>query len=582
MTTMSKLLSFIIIIAAFSQSAYGQSRKAWITAADTAYAQQDYYAAFKYYEVALEFDSTDTDIWYRYGNAARLFNAFPYAEKAYQKVIAGSDTSHIAESTFRLAEVKQRQGKYIEAIQLYDKFLEDYSARAPQFTARAKTAKDHARWAADRVAEAAADSVRHLGPEINTPYSEFGATLHGDTLWYSSFRFVFKKDKHNPPRKFIKILRSFGNGEGEPLTVSDNFNQEGQHTANSVISEDGSEMFYTICEYITVGKVRCDLYSRKLTPEGAWGAPLKLNLNADGYTSTQPGIGFDQKTGETILYFSSDRPGGEGGLDIWYSVRDENGSFGSPQNLSQVNTPDDEVSPFFHDLSQQLFFSSDGYPGLGGLDIFRTKRDDGLNWTEPTHISHPINGSYNDMYYSLNARGTIATFASDRSGSTYIEEDKEAYCYDIYQADFDLRIDLLARTFNSLDHSMLTGSTVYLYEITPDGREILVDSITNPLANDFRFPLERYKKYRIEAKKPGFDPVSASALIDLTDVEFNRSTTIEKDLFLQPSKIDLQALTFDAEDRTPLPGTTVKLMEIVDGEPREVDQQTNEGGIDFL
>ncbi len=579
--TMSKYLTFLAIIVVFGlQQGYGQRQKAWINAADSAYVQQDYYAAFKYYEIALEYDSTRGDLWFKYANAARQFNAFPYAERGYLRELEKETTPHRAEATYWLAFVKQRQGKYREAAGLYQVFLDQYADGLPEKRADAERLLEDSRWAADRVADAAIDTIHHLGPEINTPYSEFAPTLHHDTLYYSSFRFENPEDEHNPPRKFIKVLRSHQGGEGVILPVAENFNYDDQHTANTAISEDGRSLFYTVCEYVSVGKVRCDLYERQRLSDGSWGGGVKLVINAPGYTSTQPSIGYDRQTGETVLYFSSDRPGGRGGMDIWYSVADAAGNFFEVRNLEAINTPNEEVSPFFHVLSQRLYFSSDGYQSLGGLDIYKAKRGADGNWqAPPQHISHPINGSYNDTYYSLNLDGSVASFASDRLGSTYIEEDKEACCYDIYQANFDIEIDLLARTFNELDDSPLPDVTVSLYEITPDGEEVLLETITNPTANDARFPLQRYKKYRIEAQKPGFEP--DTSYLDLTDLEFNRSTTLEEDLFLRPN-VELQVLTFDAGDNTPLPGATVRLFEVVDGEPRLVQELTNEDNNDFL
>lgn len=579
---MSKYLTFLAFMLVFGlQQGFGQRQKAWINAADSAYVQQDYYAAFKYYEIALEYDSSKGDLWFKYANAGRHFNAFPYAERGYLRELEKENTPHRAEATYWLAFVKQRQGKYREAADLYQTFLDQYADALPEKRGDAERLLADSRWAADRVADAAIDTIHHLGPGINTPYSEFAPTLHLDTLYYSSFRFENPEDTHNPPRKFIKVLRSSQGAEGDLLPVAENFNRDDRHTANTAISEDGRSMFYTVCEYISIGKVRCDLHERRRLSDGSWGPGVKLVINAPGYTTTQPSIGYDRQQGETILYFSSDRPGGRGGLDIWYSIADAAGNFFEVRNLEAVNTPNDEVSPFFHVLSQRLYFSSDGYQGLGGLDIFKAKRAADGSWeTPPQHISHPINGSYNDTYYSLNRDGSVASFASDRLGSTYIEEDKEACCYDIYQANFDIELDLLARTFNEPDGSPLPNVTVSLYEITPDGEEILLETITNPTANDARFPLERYKKYRVEAHKPGFE--SDTSYLDLTDLEFNRSTTLKEDLFLRPN-VELQVRTFDASDNNaPLPGTTVQLFELVDGEPRLVQEMTNENGNDFI
>lgn len=576
---MSKILPILTLLLLTFRTGYAQPQKAWISAADTAFAEEDYYAAFKYYEVALEYDSSETRLWFNYANAARKFNAFPYAEKGYEKVLAGRDTARSAEAAYWLAFVQLQQGKYNQAAQGFQHFLDEYEVKAPQLVDAARRNLDKAHWAVQEVQSSPVDSIRHLGPEINTPYSEFGASYLNDTLYYSSYRFTNKKDKHDPPRLYIKVLRSVNGTEGE--LMPEDFNLKGKHTANTAFSPDGNLVFFTLCDYISDGEVRCNLYQRQRMPDGSWGDTTKLNINAEGYTSTQPAYAYYPEEDEAALYFVSNRPGGKGSLDIWYSVRNSEGVFEAPQNLETINTSGDDVTPAFHQRSQSLFFSSDGRrEGIGGLDVYQTKRQPDGSYSPPQNLGIPLNSSYNDTYYSLNNEGSLATFSSDRAGSTYIEAEKEACCYDIYQADINIKIDLLARTFNSFDQNALEGATVNLYEITPEGEEILVGTITNPLSNDFRFPLERYKKYRIEAVKEGFEP--ATVPLDLTDTEFSQSTTIERDLFLAPATVDLQALTFDAEDNSPLAGATVSLMELEDGTPKMVDEQTNTAGNDFL
>lgn len=576
---MSKILPVIITVALSVQWGYSQTIKAWISAADSAFVEKEYYTAFKYYEIALEYDSTRTDLWFRYGNAARQFNAYPSAALAYEQVRAAETAPERPEATFWLAVVRQRQGKYITARNLFSQFLDQYEQESPNLAQKARHHLEEISFALDRIRQSEIDSAWHFGPEINTPYSEFGAVYQGDTLYYSSFRFPYKKDLHNPSRPYIKVLTSINGQEGTLL--ADSFNIEGKHTANTTFSKDGSEVVFTLCEYTEDGgKVRCDLYRRSRLKGGSWGAPQMLNINAEGFTSTQPALAHHPETEQTMLFFASDREGGQGGLDLWISLRNEDGSFQAPENLSALNTSGDDATPFFHQLSQQLFFSSDGRIGLGALDIYASRKDDDGNWLTPEHLDYPVNTSYNDIYYALNSKGSLATFSSDRASGTYIDANVEACCYDIFQIDIDIQIDLLVRTFNKLDSSILEGATVYLYEIQPDGREVVVDSITNPLGHEFNFPLERYKNYRIEAKREGFAPVGLP--LDLRNAEFARSTTIERDLFMEPSQIDLQALTFDAEDQSPLAGTTVKLMELVDGEPRLVAEKTNPDSNDFL
>src|SRR5690606_153279 len=108
------------------------------------------------------------------------------------------------------------------------------------------------------------------------------------------------------------------------------------------------------------------------------------------------------------------------------------------KNLEQINTIENDITPFFHDASQTLFFSSDGYKTLGGYDIFKSKITNG-NWTEPEHTGFPLNSSYNDVYFVLNNDSTLAYLSSNRLGSMYLDENNKSCCNDIYKVTFAKR-----------------------------------------------------------------------------------------------------------------------------------------------
>lgn len=151
-----------------------------------------------------------------------------------------------------------------------------------------------------------------------------------------------------------------------------------------------------------------------------------------GYTATQPAIGYDSVLQAEVLFFASDRPGGPVGLNIWWvKVEEGENTFGQPALLAEVNTEFDDITPCFHTPSQTLYFSSDGHPGLGGFDIFRSRR--GPAWEAPQNLGAPINSSYNDIYYFPEAGGLSGYLSSNRPGSFYLDGDNKACCNDIYR-----------------------------------------------------------------------------------------------------------------------------------------------------
>ena len=118
--------------------------------------------------------------------------------------------------------------------------------------------------------------------------------------------------------------------------------------------------------------------------------------------------------------------------------------FSQPFNLN-INTEGDDLSPFFHNESQTLYFSSDGRQTLGGFDVFKAAKKD-QNWSEPEHMPVPVNSSYDDAYYVLNEGGTGGYLASKRLGSSYLDKFSEACCFDVYSFGIDL-IELNTYTF---------------------------------------------------------------------------------------------------------------------------------------
>jgi outer membrane protein OmpA-like peptidoglycan-associated protein len=254
-----------------------------------------------------------------------------------------------------------------------------------------------------------------MGPSINTELDEYWPSLSADERVLVFTRLLPKNP--DDPKIFRNRQEDFfisvkENGEwgmarnfGPPVNSSDN---EGAQT----LSTDSRVMFYTACNR-SDGMGMCDIYFS--TREGdRWSAPKNLGsaINTQ-FSEKQPSLSPDGKT----LYFSSDRPGGKGAMDIWKTNRDENGIWSKPQNLGDsINTPYDEQSPFIHHDNQTLYFSSKGWPGLGRSDIYVTRRKEDGGWSSPLNLGYPINSRFDDEGLIVNARGTKAMFSTNRLG----------------------------------------------------------------------------------------------------------------------------------------------------------------------
>lgn len=178
-----------------------------------------------------------------------------------------------------------------------------------------------------------------------------------------------------------------------------------EHTANGAFNQDSSKFFFSRCRQDANNEIICAIYFQEKEDNG-WSKPKKAHdkVNMHAYTSTQPTTGTYRKRKRRkiyeydVLYFVSNRPGGEGGLDIWYSTIDEKGKFTTPENCKRINTPRDEVTPHYDMNSSVMYFSSNYHYGLGGFDIFSAEGKLS-RWRKPENLKIPTNSSYDDTYY---------------------------------------------------------------------------------------------------------------------------------------------------------------------------------------
>lgn len=555
-----------------------QTQQAWIDAAEKAYEREDYYSAYKYYEIAVEFDSSRFDLWYRYAQSAQRFTAYKTAERIYQRVLFSPWRDSFPNINFELAEAKQSLGDYEGAAVLYQYFLDKQPNAPADMRAKAAWGVTNSNWAAEAGKNKRETVISHYPGDINSPYSDFGLTKRGDTTYFSSMRVEFKNDTLIPVRRFNKIFRKIGE-EPSRMMEDKEINVPNRHAANLAFTPSGKRVYFSLCDFVDNTELRCELYACDIAPNGRWSEPVKQSVNVQGYTVNHPHVARDPRTGQEYLYFASDCPGTVGGLDLWRCTLAADGTLGAPENLADVNTRGDDVTPFFYEPTQTLYFSSNGRLTFGGYDIYRSGWT-GDEWLRPENMGLPVNSSYNDLYYSILPVEELAYFASNRpdSAAVFWDETKEACCFDIYTVDAGLRIRLLALTYDKTDNSELSGATVELYEITPDG-QLLLASRYNPDSNDFRFDLEPAKRYFIKATRPGYS--TATATLDLTDPLLANKTEIEQRLYLEPGP-RLEVSTFNKIDSSQLAGCTVYLYEITPaGERILVDSIVNPDGNKF-
>jgi len=249
----------------------------------------------------------------------------------------------------------------------------------------------------------------NLGPEINTQHGEYSPTITADeeVLYFTKLRPRDRNTVHSMPFEEDFYVSRKLDGQwttarplGHPINT---YGNEGAAT----ISPDGMQFIYTACNRGD-GLGSCDLYVSKRVG-GKWSTPENLGapLNSIHWDS-QPSIAPDGKT----LYFTSSR---NGKYDIYVCEKDEYGNWQQPVNMGKpINTDKVENSPFIHPDGKTLYFMSNGHPGMGGMDIFMSRKQDDGSWSEPVNLGYPINTHRDEGFFIVSASGKTAYFASDQ------------------------------------------------------------------------------------------------------------------------------------------------------------------------
>ncbi|MDQ3048502.1 MAG: OmpA family protein [Bacteroidota bacterium] len=256
------------------------------------------------------------------------------------------------------------------------------------------------------------------------------------------------------------------------------FNKNGSE-GGATMSIDNRHLFFTSCKDEGGPVINCDIYYSD-NVNGEWTEAKKLEgVNDPIYWDSQPTIASDGRT----LYFSSDRKGGRGGVDLYKTVKDPaTGVWSKPENLGPViNTQGDEKSPFIHSDFETMYFSSDGQPGVGGFDIFLSRKGADGKWSEPKNIGVPINTKGDDLGFFVSTDGHLGYFASNEPGRV---KGKSVGKYDIYSFDLykEARPDEVAFFKGKVDIKGPAESKSFKVEVkdavTKKVTEAMVDTIT--------------------------------------------------------------------------------------------------------
>jgi len=341
--------------------------------------------------------------------------------------------------------------------------------------------------------------IERPGRGINTSADEFGpVAIAGDQLFFTS-------TAGGQSRLYQSRMQA---REWTKATVPPGFPviAEGGFGTGS-FSPDGKAFFFTICSGLTGEDVtnRCEIFRGERSVSGAWNQPVALGpaVNLAGSNNAYP-IATTDAGGRTLLYFASDRPGGRGGMDLYVSFQQNPNdplSFSTPGNLGAVvNTVGDEVTPAYDQENNSLYFSSNGHPSFGGLDVFRVAGDY-PEFSVPENLGEPVNSAADDYGLSLVAGSGRGYLVSNR---TFENDKRNTTESDIYTLNFrGGRARLKAVIYDNTTSAELGGAVVSLLELLPDGVVEPLEERKFP-TGVYAFDLRPGARYRVVIRRVGY------------------------------------------------------------------------------
>ncbi len=389
--------------------------------------------------------------WFKAKDYEQCFLQLNQAKKNY-------DTSLDTEEWFMLGVAAYRTDRMQDALKAFQRFESmrpRYQKAVWNELAAVKLAITHRKSIDTLLSHFQMDTTFEFP---NSAYADFSPLIVNDsTVLFSSLRSdtLVVKEIGQPEFNTIQIYKySSGAEKLNEVKLQKSLQKPAYHTANGCFSPDGKKFFYTLCLGQQTGNLKCKLMMAEIDKDGKFkkGKALPENINKVKYSNSQPYcVNLNlQGVQQTVLFFVSNRRGGYGGTDIWYSLFSEKRKrFGKPIHAgNQINSPGNERCPFYDTLNQKFYFSSDFFPGFGGLDVF-VSGSKGLLFEKPKNLGKPINSAGDDHFFTLSGSGMYGFLASNRAGSTLL--DSVFCCEDIF------RFKLKTTPLESIDNELLAS-----------------------------------------------------------------------------------------------------------------------------
>jgi outer membrane protein OmpA-like peptidoglycan-associated protein len=558
---MKKRTTYFIVFIISVMNIYSQ--KSNLAKGDKEYNQFAYVDAIKTYERLFEKGYKSADMLENLGNSyyfkADLQNAAKWYGERY------SLSKDLA------PEYYYRYAQSLKGIKEYDK-ADEMMAKFIQMNAneqRAKLAVEQKDYLAIIKKNSGRYSLENAG--INSEYSDFGSSFFGDKIVFSSARGngrVYEKKDSWTGEGFTNLYMASKSDNGTLSTaerISENINSK-YNESTAVFTKDGETVYFTRNNYLEKkgkdkeGTILLKIY-RATLKKGTWDNITELPFNSDNYSVAHPALSPDEK----YLYFASNMPGTLGQSDIFKVAINFDGSFGTPENLGDViNTEGRETFPFIS-ADNELYFSSDGHPGLGGLDVFVYKVEKDKWYKKVLNVGETLNSSKDDFGFLINTTTKLGYVTSNRDGG---EGNDDIYKFkELKKIQYPCEQFLAGKVTDKASGISLAGSKVTLFDW--EYKMLKVSVADNEGKFDFGHVVCD-TKYYIKTEKDTYNtievPVSIAGESGTTFVPLMLDKTLKElkigdDLAIV---LELKTILFDLNKSNIRPDAAIELAKILD------------------
>lgn len=512
----------------------------------------DYVNAVEWFNKAYK-EEKDNNLLVAIGDMYMLLRDYEKSEKYYERVLRRDKRDDYFDVRIDYARALKQQGKYKEAIEELTNFV---SATDDEKLREEGKKELKGMLLMEKYPENIEVAVA-FGGAINSASAESSPAFYEDgNLYYSGLNgekpIVIDGEEGEYHAKLFTANREGVNSFGSGTALEEAINRVGFYNTGVSFSDDGKRMYFTRQKYKTNKLETSQLYIAE-REDNRWKPPYAVEDFEIDIKLQHPveGVLFGRK----VLYFVSEMDGGYGGKDIYYATMEDEG-FGVPTNLGPaINTSRDEVSPFYKDGT--LYFASNGHPGMGGLDLFKSTWD-GSKWSTPENMGLNYNTTYDELFLRFNATGNSGVLVSNRKDKDKAKfKNLETCCDDIYSLQIRDLIINLAVSVTDENNNPLDGGSLELFDA--DKME-LIDSKSNPMGSDLSLLLDSNKDYVAIVTRPGYKPdtlaFNTNGIFD--DYTFKKLVSlktkpIETRTIKRNEPIVLQSIYFDYDDDTILP-----------------------------